>query len=483
VQAGKNGVGVSLGAVRAAVTRRKSELARAPAAAPIKPDIEKLAASAHGIIKSKDVLALFAEEIGQLIVGEEKNAKLLYLVATSRLFDDKTMHVAIKGPSSGGRSEIRKRVLEFFPPEDVISFTALSDKALLYLPDDFRHKILSMGEAITGKEVEFQDYLLRELMSECKLRYPVVMKINGELVTRVIEKNGPVVFMVTTTRNKLNPENETRMLSLEVNDSEEQTRAVLGKMAEIIGLNGESIASDLQPWHRYQRWLAADECRVIVPFARALSRLIRTTRSVRLRRDFPQLLVAIMAHALLHRAHRERSSGLIVATIEDDYAAVRGLMADLLAAASELKLRQAVVETVRAVEEAAGAEGAKVREIADKLGLDRTATYRRLKAAEEAGFIENLEPTKGRAGRYGPTGEKPASGGELLPTVESLRQEYEAEQPEAAATRLRTPEPHNPTVRPAWGVHPAATRREPISCPVMPILACRRSSANGKAAT
>jgi len=57
------------------------------------------------------------------------------------------MHAAIKGTSAGGKSEIRKRVLEFFPPESVVSFTSLSEKALLYYDGDFEHKILSMGEA------------------------------------------------------------------------------------------------------------------------------------------------------------------------------------------------------------------------------------------------------------------------------------------------------------------------------------------------
>jgi winged helix-turn-helix DNA-binding protein len=144
-----------------------------------------------------------------------------------------------------------------------------------------------------------------------------------------------------------------------------------------------------------------------VPFAGTLSRLIKATRSVRLRRDFTQLLVAIRTHALLHRTRRDSGGGSIIATIEDDYGAVRELMADLLATASELKLRQAVAETVRAVEMVAKRadqddEGAKVREIADQLGLDRTVAHRRLKAAEEAGFIVNLNPVKGpgHAARY-----------------------------------------------------------------------------------
>ena len=65
------------------------------------------------------------------MAGEVKNAKLLYLTCTSRLFD-RPMHAAIKGPSAAGKSEIRKRVLKFFPSDAVLSFTMLSERALLY---------------------------------------------------------------------------------------------------------------------------------------------------------------------------------------------------------------------------------------------------------------------------------------------------------------------------------------------------------------
>jgi hypothetical protein len=40
-----------------------------------------------------------------------------------------------------------------------------------------------MGEASGAEEQELQDYLLRELMSEGKLIYPVVQKVGDELVT------------------------------------------------------------------------------------------------------------------------------------------------------------------------------------------------------------------------------------------------------------------------------------------------------------
>ena len=229
-------------------------------------DRDRWAASARGIIDSPDVLAKFVRAVGTVIAGESLNAKMLYLVATSRLFR-KCMNAAIKGTSSGGKSEIRKQVLEFFPPEDVVSFTTLSEKALLYFEGDFAHKVLSMGEAGGAEEQSMQDYLLRELISEGRLRYPVLQKVEGkEIVTIIVEKNGPVAFLVTTTKNALHPENETRLLSLEIDDLDKQTRAVLRKVAQVVGMNYSAGAIDYAPWRDFQRWLGAGTREVTVPF-------------------------------------------------------------------------------------------------------------------------------------------------------------------------------------------------------------------------
>ena len=294
--------------------RRNRQKQSAEAPAPPKKTLKDLEAAAYDICTSHTVLDRFAEEIGKRVAGEEANLKRLYLIATSRLFE-KTMHAAIKGVSSSGKSEIRTEVLAFIPKEDVISFTTLSEKALLYMTDDFAHKILSMGEAQGPGEQDFQDYLLRELMSEGILRYPVPQKVGNEIITVTIVKRGPVTFLVTTTRASLHQENETRMLSMETDDSEAQTEAVMEKIAEIEG-EGSVEAIGYATWHDYQRWLAAGERRVVIPWARPLRKLIRAS-AVRLRRDFGQLLRAIKAHALLHRFHREKDAkGRIIATID-----------------------------------------------------------------------------------------------------------------------------------------------------------------------
>jgi len=396
-------------------------------------------ASARTIIECGNVLEWFVGSWRKIVAGEEQNAKLLYLVATSRLFG-KCMNAAIKGPSSAGKSEIRRQVLEFFPPEEVVSFTTLSEKALLYYDGDFAHKILSMGEASGVEEQTLQDYLLRELISEGRLRYPVVQKVGGQsLVTVTIEKNGPVAFLVTTTKAALHPENETRMLSLEIDDSEMQTMIVLDKVAEIVGLNFERAAVDFEPWRDFQRWLGAGNCNVIVPFAKTLGKLI-PPRSVRLRRDFSQILLAIKAHALLHRYRRPIDDrGQIVANIAEDYATVADLMGGIVAEASGTSIPKEMQQTIDAVGKAtaglAANEGATADKIAKLLRLDKSSAWRRLGKAVSKGFIANLESKRGQPGRYRLTAQE-VEAEELMPSIKSL---------EAA---LQPVQPRNPTHNP-----------------------------------
>ena len=214
-------LGVQVSTLRSEVKKARGKSKKSESAPAPTTDIGQLEMAAAPIIDCTDVLGLFEKAWSKAMAGEQRNARLLYLMATTQLFD-KCMSGAIKGPSSAGKSELRQRVLAFMPPEHVVAFSTLSEKALLYTEGDFPHKILSMGEAAGAEEQSLQDYLLRELISSGRLIYPVVQKIGNELMTVIIEKNGPVCFFVTTTKAALHPENETRMVSIEVDDSGEQ---------------------------------------------------------------------------------------------------------------------------------------------------------------------------------------------------------------------------------------------------------------------
>jgi hypothetical protein len=209
----------------------------------------------------------------------------------------------------------------------------------------------------------------------------------------LIEKEGPTGIITTTTATSLHPENETRMLSLGVKDTREQTAAVLAKMAE-----NQSVATrDLSQWRAFQEWVAVGEKRVVIPYAVKLAKGVEPV-AVRLRRDFRMILTLIEAHALLHRTLRGRDeAGRIVATIAD-YAAIYDLLADLITEGTGTSVNATVRETVAAVLEliGQGKDFVSHHEIADHMKLDRSVAGRRVRRAINEGYLQNLETHRKR---------------------------------------------------------------------------------------
>ena len=260
-----------------------------------------------------DILSEMAQFVrARGLVGEERIAKLIYLAATSRLLP-RIVSVAVKGPSSGGKSFLVETVLKLFPPEAFYVLTAMSDRALAYGEDSLAHRIIVLYEA-AGLTGDFASYLIRSLLSEGRICYETVEKTNEGLKARRIERDGPTGLITTTTAVALHPENETRLLSVNVTDTPEQTQLIMRTQAR---RKSCTIDLDLAPWHALQQALALERAQVFVPFAGELADLVPPV-AVRLRRDFPTVLALIEAHAILHQASRERNAeGEIVATFED----------------------------------------------------------------------------------------------------------------------------------------------------------------------
>ena len=374
------------------------------------------------ILNTEGILDLWLKSWDKVMAGEHRNAKLLYLIATSRMLED-TMHAAIKGPSSAGKSQIRKQVLSFFPPEDVISFTTMGEKALLYEEREFSHKILSMGEACDAKSLEVQNMLLRELMSEQKLVHRVPQFVHGKWVTIPIIKHGPVTFMVTTTRAALHPENETRMISLEVDDSERQTHRVMAKQAQTLGMNIRPDDGIHLDWMDFQRVLRKfGNKKVTVPFAAALAALI-PPRATRLRRDYPQVIACIKTHTLIHCYRRVEENGELIADLELDYVPVAELMGHLVSEGAGIAVSAELLDTITALKGATvkipSDDGATAYEISKLLGLDKSTALRRLRVAVEKGFAVNLEQRRGQPGKYRLTDQE-VEAENLLPSADEI---------------------------------------------------------------
>ncbi len=119
---------------------------------------------------------------------------------------------------------------------------------------------------------------------------------------KIIEREGPTGLIVTTTSASLHPDG-SRLLSLTVTDTPEQTRQVFRAIASEEKNDNDS---ELVEWQALQTWLdltAPHE--VTVPFAADLAETIPPV-AVRMRRDFSTVKNLVKAHALLHQATRSR---------------------------------------------------------------------------------------------------------------------------------------------------------------------------------
>jgi hypothetical protein len=321
----------------------------------------------------------------------------------------------MKGPSAAGKSAAVERVLSFFPGEAYYALTGMSERALAYSKEPLEHRMLVVYE-LAGMASDWASYLIRSLLSEGCVRYETVEKTSEGMEAKLIERDGPTGLICTTTAVSLHPENETRLLSLPVDDTSQQTKAVMQAIARE---NGHNL--DLSEWHTLQHWLADGERRVVVPFAGYLSDNIPPL-AVRLRRDFGAILGLIRAHALLHRAARDIEHDRVVATV-DDYARVRELVADLVSEGISATVRPATRETVEMVEGLAGDDGkpVSIARLAAVLEMDKSAVSRRVRVAIAAGYLRNDEDKKGKPSKLATADPLPEDI-EILPSADAVRE-------------------------------------------------------------
>jgi hypothetical protein len=426
-------VGIRAAKLDKFVRAKRRETKKSAAAPADGPDLVDTATPAHKeaareLMQQVDILGAVGKVVENSgLVGETNNAKIIYLALTSRLFE-RPVSIVIKGVSAGGKSITVERVLKFFPRSAFFERTGMSERAVIYSDEDFRNRFIVIFEAV-GMNSDVMSYLIRTLLSEGRVAYEVVEKTSEGLRPRRIEKEGPTGLVTTTTQARLHPENETRMMSLGVIDTRDQTKAVMRSVAA-----DTPNEVDYTPWHLVQVELAKSGENVSIPFADHLAQLIPPV-AVRLRRDFRLLLTLIRAHALLHRETRGRDvEKRIVATLTD-YAAVRALVAKLFAEGVEATVSAAIRETVEAVGALKRASTVEfngstlpgntfevsLTDLAKQLGVDKSSASHRVKKAISRGFLVNREEKKGKPARIALVGDMPTEQ-EILPTPEQLRE-------------------------------------------------------------
>jgi hypothetical protein len=379
-------------------------------------EAQALAADAHALVASNDVLELLRADLRKRrFAGDSRNVELLYLALTSRLLDH-PVSVLVKGPAGAGKNATLEQALRYIPTDGYIARSYVSAKALFYASESFKHKMLVFSEGHALAEGEMAG-IVRTLLSEGRLVYEVTDRDNR--TTETLTQEGPTGLITTTTLGALESELETRCLSTTVLDTAEQTRAVLLAIAD--GETTRSTPSEVDPaWHAFQEHVAALDNRVRVPFAPALADLV-DPRAVRMRRDFQKILSLVKAHALLHQANRSRDEeGVLLAEIDHDYQAVYRLTHTLFAEAVERTVSRETRETVIAVRDLLADGKVTTARLASALQIDPSSARRRLDRAIDQGFVINA--ARRGAPRLLTLGEALPDDAAVLPTPQSLKE-------------------------------------------------------------
>jgi hypothetical protein len=379
------------------------------------------------LANSPSILSLFSKSLKDSgFAGSTHVPELLFLTLYTGV--DKPVSAAIKGPSGSGKSYALQTALKYIPPSAYELFHGMSEKALLYLDVDLKNKFLIIQEA-AGISEGLGRVFLRQLQSEGQVRYVTVVSTAADgLVGRELPRiEGPTGVIFTTTANGLHPEDETRLISIRMDESPERIREAL--RAQATSATNAATEDQLAPWHELHDFVCASGSSVLIPYAHELAERIPVSHH-RVARDFPHVLSLIRAHARLHQCNRDRDErGRIVATVYD-YIVTHRLVAGALAEGLEVTVPPHIREVVEAVAELSGAKTSSnsntgfVRpvsqhQLAKYLGRDPSVISRNARAAIQAGYLINQSRGQGREASL-VLGEQPMPTGRALPLPQEL---------------------------------------------------------------
>lgn len=321
------------------------------------------------------------------LVGEKKNAAMVFLCAVSARLDE-PLNLTVQGSSAAGKNHLIGTVAHFIPPENRKFITGMTPKTLMHAEEDeFQHKAVFIAEY---EGVSGADYAIRTMQSERVIEWDFVDTKQG-VQKKHNRVNGPAAFIQATTRVTLHPENETRLLFIQIDESPEQTRAIMRQQAQNAATGSPSLKPELyQPWHQFISGLGLTK--VQIPFAPQLAEIFSADQ-VRARRDFPKLLALMETSAYLHQHQRHIQDGAVIAN-SDDYHIAKDLFEQSYGAGSEKAVRELVKaarEIIKLGDINTGETYFTIAEVMKKLGWRKTKAYEVRDRALEGGYIADGE--------------------------------------------------------------------------------------------
>jgi len=333
------------------------------------------------------------------LVGERRNALVLLVVVISRLLL-RPICAFVKAVSAAGKNWLVRLVLGLMPLDQVREISSASKRAWNYANDDFRHRVIYVQEASGEADP------MRLLISEGKVIRFVTEWVNGKRTTVKYVTRGPVAAISTTTKSGLEIDDETRHVSIFIDESPEQTRRIVQAYTK----RGTLASDERLVWKMVHRLLEerADDLEIVFPdwwdqvadtvFADAIA----------VRRYYPAFVEACSTVCLIRsfQLDRQPKKG---SKLEIDFVdfAIAAIIFERVFTQSLSRQEGSALETRQAVEALSKSMDRKPvqgGDLAKELGISLDRAYKLLREAEEAGTITRAnEPERDNRKFYLPS--------------------------------------------------------------------------------
>jgi len=335
------------------------------------------------------------------LVAEERNALVILIVVVSRVLS-RPLNVFVKGHSSAGKNWLVTRVLRLLPKSAVAEITSASDKAWNYSGSDFRHRVIYVQEQ---NEAAGTIDPIRLLISEGKLVRIVPRWEGGQIVTKRHVARGPVAAISTTTRNRLKIDDETRHISIWVDESNDQTRRIVRSYTQ----DAESLSREDRMTWRMVHLLLESRIGVKVDFPKWFDEVPNClfVDDLGVRRYYPAFVEACRTICIIRSFQSSRRFSKH-GRLQMDFAdyAITALIFDPVFVES-LRLGKAAGEGTRRLVEELHAENkrpVRAKDLAHKLKCSMDQAYSKLRYAETVGVIRRAnKPEKSNRKTFLPT--------------------------------------------------------------------------------
>jgi DNA primase len=370
------------------------------------------------------------------VAGEDDLRLTLYLVGCSRLLS-RPLAAIVQGQSSSGKSYTIERVASLFPPEAVVNVTQMTPQSFFHMPNgSLSHRWVVAGERsrLENDDKAEATRALREMLSAGRLTKMMPMKVGGEIQTVLIEQEGPIAFVESTTAARVFEEDANRCILLSTDERRSQTKTIMRRLALHASGKVRSEGPRVVALHHAAQRLLERRA-VVIPFAERLAELLEVFADrVECRRAYPMVLSIVQASTLLHqRQRRADQDGRLIAE-PVDYA----LAARLLSGPLGRTIGESLSDPARRFLDRLTGE---VHDPVDPLPVPFTAkdVRRRVKTArstvagflselEDKGFLDAAEAAAGGRGRppkaWKPT-DREDDAGDVLPTAAEIFSEGE----------------------------------------------------------